>query len=309
MKNKKGGSLGFQFIVVLLITLISVILYLVWLKDFRIFGENLEDYTICKNSNIENAKLKLQIGNQVLQERQGNKCKTEYINVPKGRELEITAKKMAACWDMYLEGKEQLFDTTDNNYCAFCSVLSFEDKKQINGLTDYLIKNKITNQNKNYFQYLTNTVVTNDVYKEIENAQLNQLHTIDTSKPLSVIFTTSKNVYPDSLVKASSVTTGGIGAIVGGAVGSTLVAGLLVKSGIGICVGIPVVGCTIGVVLVAVGGIQGAGALGLTGYFIGSHYGPNTDTKILLWPYTREDLSRLKCTVLEGKDRLDIKKF
>lgn len=308
-KNKKADSTGMKFVIALIITVAFALIYLLWLKDFRIFGENLEDYTICKNSNIENAKLRLKINNQVIQERKGNKCKTEYITVPKDKELEFVAKKMSLCWDIYLEGKEELFETEDNNYCAFCSVLTFKDKKQLNGLTNYLIEHQAPTQGKSYYQYLTRTVVTDEIFQEIENSQLNDLHTIDTSKPLAVMFVMGKNVYPDGIIKASSVTTGGIGAIAGGAIGSTAIAGVLIKSGIGLCIGIPVVGCTIGAILVGVGGVTGALALGVPGYFIGSHNNPDLDTKILLWPYTKEDLSQLKCTMLEGKDRLDIKKF
>ena len=61
----KKGSMGFNFIVVFAITLLFVIIYFVWLKDYSMFGENLADYTICKNSNIENAKLQLKIQNLI----------------------------------------------------------------------------------------------------------------------------------------------------------------------------------------------------------------------------------------------------
>ena len=68
-------------------------MYLAWLEDYRSYTENLEDYTICKNSNLENAKLKLNMPttNEVIQGHSGNKCKTEYVNVPKNKELEFTA--------------------------------------------------------------------------------------------------------------------------------------------------------------------------------------------------------------------------
>lgn len=294
-KNKKADSTGMKFVIALIITVAFALIYLLWLKDFRIFGENLEDYTICKNSNIENAKLKLKIDNQVIQERKGNKCKTEYVKVPKDEELEFVAKKMALCWDMYLEGKEELFETEDNNYCAICSVLTFEDKILVTGLTNYLIEYDAPGKGKKYYYYLTRTVVNKEIFSEIENSHLNDLHIIDTSKPLSVLFVMGKNVNPGSWTGKSSVVTG-VYASAGGAV-----AGLSLLAGFGLCsTGI---GCTIGAFLI--GSVTGAG-----GYLIGSTYNPDLpDTKILLWPYTKEDLSQLKCTMLEGKDRLDIKKF
>lgn len=299
MKNKKSDYLSMTFILILIITILFGVIYFVWLKNFKVFAGNLGDYAICRQSNIENANLKLKINNDVISERHGNKCRTEYVKVPKGEEFSTIAKKMAGCWDMYLEGKMDLFDTDSNNWCAFCSVLSFEDKKQLNGLTDYLAKNKVPNQGgKTYFQYLTRTVVTDDVLAVLRNSQIDDenIMKMDTSKPLAVIFTTNKNAYPGSLTGFSSVRNAAIGTVAG-AVGF---AGAKIIVGAGLCTGF--ITCSAGALLIA-------GGIGTLAYMIGSNYGTDRDTKILLWPYTNEDLSKLKCTVLEGKDRLDIKKF
>lgn len=299
MKRKKSG-VDPSILIVLIILIAFAFIYLVWLKDFRIFGENLSDYIICKNSNLENAKLKLKIPytNQLLTEKQGNRCRTEYLNIPKGKEIDTIAKKMAACWDMYLEGKEELFDTIDNNYCAFCSVLTFEDKKELKGLTEYLSKNKVAGRGKTYYQYLTNTLVTKDVFKEIENSHLNDIHTIDTTKQLAVIFTMSKNAYPSSLTGKSSYLQAPIGFAAG-----AVIPKLLAVAGYGLCSS--GIGCAVGsFLIVGAAGLAG----GTIGYMIGSTNNPDLDTKILLWPYTNEDLDKLKCTQLEGKDRLDIRK-
>ena len=301
MQNKKAISAFFQFLIIFVVIIAAAIIYLVWLKDFRIHSENLADYTICKNSNLENAKLKLKVPytNQVLDERKdiiGNKCKTEYVPVPEGRELDTIARKMARCWDMYLEGKEEIFETSDNNYCAICSVLTFDNKKEMKGLTQYLIGNDISGNNKKYFNYLNSIIVTNDVLHEIENSHLNDLHTIDTSKSQAVIFTMYKDAYPGSWTGYSSTASA-----VGGATAGPILTTLAVVTGYGLCS--TGVGCLIGAFLVGVGG---GGAIG---YAIGSGYGPDMNTKVLLWPYSNEDLSKLDCTMLEGKDRLDIKKF
>lgn len=303
MKAKQADSMGLQFIVALIVVIGFALIYLVWLKDFRIFAEGLEDYEICRFSNIENAKLKLKLSNQVIAERKGNKCKTEYIDVPKGKEIETTAKKMAGCWDQYLEGKEELFETESDNYCAFCSVLTFEDKKQLKGLTNYLMDKEasdatdIKQSSKKYYYYMPRTTVTNDLYREVENSHLNDLHIIDISKPQAVIFTMGKTVNPGSLIGQSSIKSATIGAAAG-----SVLAGLTIV-GVGLCTAFTAGLCS--------GGVLGIGAVvgGGTGYMIGSNYNPDRDTKILLWPYTKEDLDKLKCTKLEGKDRLDIKKY
>lgn len=296
MRNKKAISAFFQFLIIFVVIIAAAIIYLVWLKDFRIHSENLADYTICKNSNLENAKLRLSIDNQNIQQRIGNKCKTEYTTVSKGKELDTIARKMAGCWDMYLEGKEELFETEDNNYCAVCSVLTFDDKEEIKGLTQYLIEKEIPGNNKKYFTYLNNIIVTNDVLQEVENSHINDLHTIDTSKPQAVIFTMYKDAYPGSWTGYSSTASA-----VGGATAGPILTTLVVVTGYGLCS--TGVGCLIGAFFV---GFAGGGAIG---YAIGSGYDPDMNTKVLLWPYSNEDLSKLDCTILEGKDRLDIKKF
>ncbi|MBI2655910.1 glycine zipper family protein [Candidatus Woesearchaeota archaeon] len=306
-KNKKAASMGFKFLVVLVITMIFVLIYLLWLRDYRIFGENLADYAICKNSNLENAKLRLKIplSNELLDERAGNKCKTEYLRVAKDRELEIISKKMAQCWDMYLEGKERLFETEDNNYCAVCSVLEFEDKKQLVGLTDYLIRQPAQNQQgKTYFQYLTRIKFEKDVQTELESSHLKQLDRVDTSKPLAVIFTMEKNAYPGSWTGYSSLRTGTVSGIAGGVLAGSLTAGVITCAGLtlGLCGGLIVA-------VVGTATLSGAAIGGTAGYAIGSTYNPDTDTKILLWPYNNQDLQKLDCTMLEGKDSLEIKKF
>ena len=296
MKDKRAIALGLKTVVVLIVTIGFALIYFMWLNDFRIFGENLSDYTICRNSNIENARGKLKIDNLALSERKGNRCKTEYLDVPKGREKEIIAKKLAGCWDQYLEGKETLFDTEDNNYCAICSVLDFEDKKEITDLTSYLMKKNLPHKpGFTYYQYLNRIKITKEQLEKVENEELGRkLGAVDTGTGQAVLYVEGKDVNPGSLTGESSIVSAGAG----GAIGA--VAGLVTLIGFGLCA--TLVGCTLGAFFVAAGA-------GTTGYLMGSDYDPDIDSRVLLWPYTNQDLRQLECTVLEGQDRLDIKKF
>ena len=292
MNFKKADSMGLQFIIVIIVAIAFAVIYFFWLGDYKAFGDKLADYQICKSSNYESALLKLSLNNWAIEQRKGNKCKTEYIDVKKDKELETIAKTMAGCWDMYLEGKKEIFETKDANYCAFCSVLTFEEKKDLKGLTTYLMEKKVPNREITYYDYLTRTTVTKDTFQEVENSELNK-HAFGTEIPLSVIFVMQKNANPGSLTGQSSTQNAAEGASLGS------VAGLAISLGFGLCSS--VVGCTVGAFLI------GAGTAA-TGYLIGSNYGPNLDTKILLWPYTQEDLKKLDCTILEGQDNLEIKK-
>jgi len=291
--DKKGTSVGIQFLVVLIAALIFGFALLLLMKQFSIFGENLADYTICKQSNLANAKLKLKIGNQALNEPTQNKCKTEYVTVKKGMEIKTISKRLALCWDEYLEGKEDIFETGDNTFCAICAVLSFEDKKIISGeeLTNYLVKTNVPQKGISYYQYLTNLPVQDIISPEIMPGYTNQ--GIDTSKKWATIFIMGKDQYPESPIGQSSIKTAAQGATI------SAVGGGLVLIGFGLCAG--VITCSVGAILIAVGG-------GTTGYLIGSDKDPSINSRVLLWPYTNEDLAKLKCTVLEGRDSLQIRK-
>ena|SRR3989338_5980535 len=299
MKAKKADTMAFQVIIVLVILIVFALIYFFWLRDYRTSGENLSDYQICKSSNFEDSKLKLKAGNVAIQERSGNKCKTEYLTVPKDQELNFIARKLAQCWDMYLEGKGELFDTKDNNYCAICSVLTFEEDTELRGLTSYLMEEKVPWEwGKTYYEYLTRIIVTNEQVNTVKNEELaGRLGSIDTGTPQAVLFVEGKDINPESLTGQSSIVTGSIG----GAVGAGL-AGVIYIAGVGLC--FTGIACPAGLFLVMAGG---AIAGGTTGYLIGSDYDPDTDSRVLLWRYTNNELSQLQCTQLEGRERLDIR--
>tara|TARA_Y100000310_G_C20701313_1_gene830193 strand:+ start:1343 stop:2269 length:927 start_codon:yes stop_codon:yes gene_type:complete len=305
MKLKKSESIGLQFIVVLVVVIAFAMIYFFWLKDFRITGENLSDYTICKNSNLENAKGKLKADNLAYQERRGNKCKTEYgVVVPEGQELNVIARNLAGCWDQYLEGQEELFKRgegflrpEDNMFCAICSVLEFEDNdNEITDLTSYLMETPVPFKKElKYYEYLNRVVVRKESVEEVKNAEVaGQFGIVDTSVPQAVIFLEGKDVNPGSLTGLASIET----AAVGVAVGAT-VSGALIVTGAGLCAG--VVTCTIGAAFIIAG-------FATAGYMTGSTYNPDLDSRVLLWPYENNALDRLQCSVLQGQDFLELRK-
>lgn len=299
--------MAFQVIVVLVIAIAFALIYFFWLRDYREFGENLSDYQICKSSNFENAKLKLNIDNFAIQERSGNKCKTEYLKVPKDQELNFIARKLAGCWDQYLEGRETLFATKDNNYCAMCSVLTFDDKKELKTLTSYLMDNTAPGTGgKKYYKYLNRITVKEEIVKEVENEELlGKIASISTDVPLAVIFVEGKDINPGSLTGASSIESGTLFGVIG-AVVIGVAAGAAVIGGAISCPFTFGGGCFLAVA--TIGGIGGAVGGGTIGYLSGSDLNPDVDERVLLWRYTNDDLKKLKCTILEGQDSLEIRK-
>ena len=300
MKIKKNGFIGLQVIIILIVLIGFTIIYFFWLKDVRTTGDNLADYTICKNSNLENAKLKLKIKNQVIDERVGNRCKTEYLKVPKDQELNFMAKKLASCWDQYLEGKELLFETRDNTYCVVCSVLYFDDKdKEISDFSSYLFENQVPFKRElSYMEYLNRVIITDKDIDSVKNAELSgDLKPIATNTDYAVLFVQGENVYPRSVIAASSVQTSMWGTIIGGTIGFVLVAvGAVTCPFTGIAAG-----GTCWLIAVGVGVAAGGGV----GYYLGSSSDPDVDTLVYLWPYN--ELHDFDCTRLEGQDQLLVK--
>ena len=305
MKIKKNGFIGLQVIIILIVLIGFAIIYFFWLKDVRTTGDNLADYTICKNSNLENAKLKLKIKNQVIDERVGNRCKTEYLKVPKDQELNFMAKKLASCWDQYLEGKELLFETRDNTYCVVCSVLYFDDKdKEISDFSSYLFENQVPFKRElSYMEYLNRVIITDKDIDSVKNAELSgELEPIVTNTDYAVLFVQGEDVYPRSVIPESSIHTGLWGTIAGAAV-LGVVAVAAVIGGVS-CPFTGGLGCLL--MAAAIGTGTGAVAGGTFGYMLGSSSDPDADTRVFLWPYN--ELHDFDCTRLEGQDQLLVKK-
>src|SRR3989338_825331 len=296
MFKKKAEKMAFQFLVVFMITLVAGTLFILYIKGIEKASSGITDFSICKDSNFANAKLKIK--NSLINEGLGNKCTTEYVTAPKGKEIPFIANKMAGCWEMYLEGKEDLFETSDNTYCAFCSVITVKDKKTLHGLTDYLLKESYPPKRMKYYDYLTRTSVTNDEMRSYENSDIKKLDALETSSPLAVIFVMGKNAYPGSPIEMSKTTFYGGGGTL------AFLGGMSIAGGIAACA--TFIGCPAGLAFIKIGLVTAGAGLGVTGtgYLIGSNYNPDRETKVLLLPYTKESLNSLKCTRLEGQDRL-----
>ena len=141
--DKKG--LHFRIVVTLVVTLLVLAIMLLFYHDFGQHTYDVAKREQCKNSVRANAMRIEAMGDDLrnsLGERVQVNCRTEYKKVKKGEENETVANEMAKCWDMYLQGEKQLFDTTDNNYCVVCSVLKFETD-EVRGFSKYLMQENL----------------------------------------------------------------------------------------------------------------------------------------------------------------------
>ena len=302
MKNK-GAAQAFWIVIIGALTVLGLILLFPLFGKTRALAEDLTDYHKCRDGNIGVVKTRFEVFDWVIAEQGVKHCRTERVKISAGKEYETIANKMALCWSQYLEGKEALFKTEDNNYCAFCSVLEFEDKnKKSNGLLKYLNDNIEKSSGKKYIDYLSEIEVTGDKKTQLENLELQNNVFIDTSKRQTIIFVMFKDVSPSGIGQPRGLTVSA-GATAGALTGIGL--GLYYLGAAALCVNpLAPVSCIASAGLIAFG--IGTGAT--TGYLIGSDRGADWRAKILVTEYDKQKLEQLKCTQLEGVDYLKIQK-
>lgn len=297
--TRKGVSAdAFWLVMVAILTIIGILFIFPFIKETKEISEDLTDYHICRDGNIAVVKSRVKLLDWVVAEQGVKHCRTERVKVSKDKEYETIAKKMALCWDMYLQGKEEVFETEDASYCAFCSVLEFENKeKSLNELTGYLADNYVPSTETKYIKYLTEIEVNDKNKKEFENFDLQNKLPYDTSKNLAVMFIMYKDAYPSLINQPSALTAWG-GTAVATAAGF-IITGVSYVAGLGLCS--TLVGCSAGIILIGSAG-------GVSGYLIGSDISAKWRAKIMLTEYEQQKLEQLKCTRLEGLDYLKIQK-
>ena len=296
--TKKSAAQAFWIVLIGALTIIGLLFIVTLFGKTKALAEDLSDYHICRDGNIGVVQTRINLKGWVVAEQGVKHCKTEQVNVPSGKEYEAIAKKMALCWDMYLNGKEELFPTSNGNYCAFCSVLDFEDKnKKLNSLSKYLSENKVKSSDTSYMQYLSGIEAKSGDKEKLDNIELQNNAYIDTSKKQAIIFTMYKEINP------GGIGSKGLNFLAGGVAGTGVGLGISYFAGAALCS--TFIGCFAGVSLVAFAG-SGAGS-GL-GYLIGSDISADWRARILVSEYDRQKLEQLKCTQLEGMDYLKIQK-
>lgn len=297
--TNKAASQVFWIIITAVILTLGLILLFPLFGETKNLAEDLTDYRICKDGNLAMVKTRIKFFDWVVAEQGVKHCKTERVKIRAGNEYEAIANKMALCWDSYLEGKEEVFETNDANYCAFCSILEFEDKnKKLNDLSKYLANNRPKGkEQKTYIEYLTDVEVTSNNKEAIENLDLKDSIEIDASKKYAVAFVMYKDAYPSLTNLPKGLTALG-GTSVGAISGFTLMT-LSYFGGLGLCS--TFIGCSAGIFLIT-------GASGLSGYLIGSDRSADWRARILLTEYDKQKLEQLKCTRLDGLDYLKIQK-
>jgi hypothetical protein len=276
-------------ILVSLILMVTIIfLFAILGQRFIEGGETLAEKATCKESVLQHSKSKLfgyDFSNRI-------NCPTKQV-LAEGSDSEIketVAEELYSCWNQWGAGEIELFNPEDETFCATCAVINFEDKdREVTGLLTTLNNRVIQSGGQSYYEYLSGKTVTDATITELESQGLDK---IDTSKPMSIVFTYSK----DAKITREEATIWGVG--IGTAVG--LIGGVVLTivfppAGVTVLSITVVSASTIAAGAVIGSTLGGAAGGALIGYQFGHDTSADWDARILAVPYTKGELQQLNC--------------
>jgi len=278
--NKK--SISQAVILGFIVVIIAAVLLISWLQTWKVTNQANVHKQECKNS----VRLSSLTQIKQYQFRPGEiECpilkKTVIGDADQKIQAEAMkfqiAQMMAETWDVFGEGKLNLFESS-GVYCSVYAIIDFDKKgKELNGLGDYLANTPVPFRNMNYISYLTNDQSSSSVYLSALKGSA-----IDTSKKYAVVFVYTRQLNTiDNLVNK----IGG-----GSNVAGTISAGTI--SGIGVGAALLIAGGGITVITL------GAGAAFVTAASIAvfGGEGPQWFASVLFTPYDSPDsLKNLGC--------------
>jgi hypothetical protein len=255
----KKGKINFLVSVILV-----AVAVLIGFSFLLYAGEEIKKDTpndICRESVKNNAALKF----GGLDFSEDIACPAQRIEIEEDLSKDAgqkTAKKTIAeamrdCWEIYGEGKLNLF-SGEGTFCSVCSLISFAEPKttELRGFTDYYYSEKIiggTGKGLVYSQY-TGGVYKGEMFKDQNSIAVDtEKDVLDTSQIYAVIFYYPKGekhigTFVNRMSMASPGLAVGTGTIALGG-GAIAVGSALSATGIGASVGIPIIiiGATISV--------------------------------------------------------------
>lgn len=319
MGLKKRGFVSGVMVSIIIVLIAGVVLLTIIPDVILRQGDMLANQERCRQSIKLNRLTKIHVAGitgdvlRFIVDSYGNRveleCSTSYLTV-KDEDAEKQkgkiARAMAECWSMYGEGREEIFDTADAQFCAVCSRMEFEHPQKLNGFTRYLADNNVSPVKPvSYYNYMTGVQVDSTGISSYENNKIEDIDVIDTSRPQAVLFVMEKNANPGG-IGISSIESTFFGGTIGGASAAIGTALLLTSvTGISLCTVSTLGICTFAI---AVGGTVGMAGGGALGYMLGSHRTADWNSYMVVWPY--DNLSELECTFLESESvPLEVKTY
>lgn len=228
------------------------------------------------------------------------KCPTKVFAIASQdneKKEKIIANEMNDCWTKFNAGKSELF-SGNKIYCSICSVMDFEDKKNVDNFQNYLVNTNAPNKDISYADYFSGfqTSKSQEAMQKLTPAQLSQLQatSIDGKKSYAVIFLYARG--KDEMQKVVRHLTGqtaeGQNGRIGFGVG--LVAGAGAGAGIAIfALGSNPIGWAIG------GAFVVGSAVDAAFYFLSNDNKPQWASFIVLTEYNAQSLKELNCQELK----------
>ncbi len=317
----KSGFVSSVMVSILIAVIAGLVLLVILPEVILKPAGTLANQERCRQSVMLNRLTKIHVAGMTgdvlrfIVDRYGNRveleCSTSYLTV-KDEDADVQKEKiaraMAECWSMYGEGREEIFDTSDNQYCAVCARMEFEHPQTLTGFTRYLAEYNVSPVKPvSYYEYMSGVHVDKGGISSYENEKIAEMDAIDTGRPLAVMFVMTKNAYPGG-VGIPSIGTTFFGGVIGGTaatVGTTILMTGVEIAGISLCSAVTLGGCA---AIIALGGTIMATTGGALGYVLGSHRTADWDAIIILWPY--DEIKELNCTALESKSTpLEVKTY
>lgn len=276
--NKKGLSMTLEKVGILILSVAVLMLVINIMSDYFISVKQKAELQTCKNSVIAHASLKFDDFDA------SNNIDCPIIDVEvkaktKDAVMYNMAERMAQCWDIYGEGKLQLFEMEpdkETNYCAVCHYMTFDDDVEIEmkDFLQYLETKKY--KDKTYMEYLAPYSTKTDL-NELEYVPI-----IDTSNDYGIFMVYTKDEYdsPYSVAK--------IGGVIGGAV--TTVLAIVGSTALAI---IPEPTIT----KVGAAALAGVAIGGVSGYMSGDDE-KNWKAYVTIQPYNNQFIGNLSCDQL-----------
>ncbi len=266
-----------------ILSIIVLILILAFIKTADEGTRDIIDKQTCRQSVEANAFFRY----DKLTMKTDINCPTKFIKSSANKKnivFETLALAMSDTWDEFLMGKQEIFDTSTQNYCVIRRVVQFDEPEQYEGFFDYLIMHDPPNVKMPYFSYLTGFSFEEGTESLKRNIELKNNDRINTNVPYAAVFVMAKKENIGKVLGAEygaiagasiGVITGGTLVYFSGGAGAVAAAGTAAKS-------------------TAVGAFHGTA----TGFLLGSKYPANWDAAMLLIPYNEESLKTLDCTKL-----------
>ncbi|MEM4259654.1 MAG: hypothetical protein QXG00_00300 [Candidatus Woesearchaeota archaeon] len=241
---------GMMFIVIIILAVLMLIIGGFFIKKIYDKQKVIEEEQRCKDAVTKEALLigmsnnYLAIANDFVVKIN---CPTNIVKINDNSQLNIKSKianEMRRCWNIWLEGKPEMFKEKDGTFCHVCSFITFKEKnKTIEGFTEYLANVNMPNKKITFSDYFAGYSTPQSQRYLADHpitVEAKKLDTLNTNNDYGVIFVYAKGSESLSRFYTNTLDKSRLGFFLAGT-GAGVVGGFLllaVASGVGLPVAV-----------------------------------------------------------------------